>query len=101
MTASNDGLSSPLHRIKVSLPRGNSDVIMRAANERGVSVSALVRAAVYDALGLSYARSCIVCGNPLPDGRSLYCSEACTKARAAQAREARRKRLSQSQPPED
>lgn len=43
-------------------------------------------------------RRCVICGTLLPDGsKALFCSDACKR----QAREARRKRLSQSQPPED
>ena len=43
-------------------------------------------------------RRCVICGTLLPDGsKALFCSDVCKR----KAREARRKRLSQSQPPED
>ena len=89
------------------------DTISSASN---ASVNSFVTAALAEYLSLpdlldtgrsarfdpTPASACVVCGNPLPEGKARYCSEECKKkARAAQAREARRKRLSQSQSPED
>ena len=43
-------------------------------------------------------RRCVICGALLPDGsKALFCSDECKR----KAREARLKRLAQSQPPED
>lgn len=102
-------------RFRVS--KSSRDLIVSAAASSGETVNAFISNAVMSRLGLTEwpnshpsvhrsdptpASACVVCGNPLPEGKARYCSEACKKkARAAQAREARRKRLSQSQPPED
>lgn len=103
--------------IRTEVPKGSIALIRSAADATGMSVNAFVNSALLSRLGLTEwpdapaparnfdykpLRSCIICGSPLPEGKMRYCSEECKKkARAAQAREARRKRLSQSQPPED
>lgn len=110
-------MNSIRRSVTISFPSGTSEVLKQCAKERNQTVSALINSALLSRLGLTEwpnshpsvhrsdptpASACVVCGNPLPEGKARYCSEACKKkARAAQAREARRKRLSQSQPPED
>ena len=99
--------------IRAYVPDSSIDIIQSAANASGESINSYIVGSVFSYLGLPIpasnarfdptpASACVVCGNPLPEGKARYCSEECKKkARAAQAREARRKRLSQSQPPED
>lgn len=103
--------------MNISFPLGTSGLLKQHAREQNQTVSALINSALLSRIGLTEwpdvpksvkkydynpAPACVICGNPLPEGKARYCSEACKKkARAAQAREARRKRLSQSQPPED
>ena len=99
--------------ICVRISDSSTSIIRSAANASGESINSYIVGSVLSYLGLPIpasnarfdptpASACVVCGNPLPEGKARYCSEECKKkSRAAQAREARRKRLSQSQPPED
>ena len=110
-------MSTKKHALDISFPSGTSELLKQYAWSHNQTVSALINSALLSRLGLTEwpdaptptrnfdynpLRSCIICGNPLPEGKMRYCSDECKKkARAAQAREARLKRLSQSQPPED
>mgnify|MGYP002562997559 CR=1 FL=1 len=103
--------------VNIFFPLGTSDLLKQCAKERNQTVSALINSALLSRLGLTEwpdvpktiqkydynpVSACVICGSPLPEGKARYCSEECKKkARAAYAREARRKRFSQSQPPED
>ena len=103
-------MSNTVFSIRVS--NDMRDAINASARKNGMSVNDFISDSVLSYLGFSQwpashyslhpASACVVCGNPLPEGKARYCSDECKKkARAAQAREARRKRLSQSQSPED
>lgn len=110
-------MSSIRRSVTISFPSGTSELLKQFAKERNQTVSALINSALLSRLGLTEwpdvpktiqkndynpVSACVICGTSLPEVKARYCSEECKKkARAAQAREARRKRLSQSQPPED
>lgn len=103
--------------ITLRFPEGASELLRQSARERGQTVSTLIDSALLSRLGLSEwpdvptssqnfdynpAPSCVICGNPLPYGKMRYCSVECKReASRRAAAEARRKRLSQSQPSED
>lgn len=105
------------YQVSVRVPKSFQSLIVAAAKSSGESVNSYISNAIIARLGMDSlaekphsvhrfdptpASACVVCGNPLPEGKARYCSDECKKkARAAQAREARRKRLSQSQPSED
>ena len=108
---------STIKHLRIVFPLGTSDLLKQCANERNQTVSALINSALLSRLGLTEwpdvptptqnfdynpAPACVICGNPLPEGKMRYCSSECKRevSRRASA-EARLKRLSQSQPPED
>lgn len=103
--------------ITFRFPEGASELLRQIARERGQTVSALIDSALLSRLGLTEwpdvptptqnfdynpAPACVICGAPLPEGKMRYCSPECRReaSRRASAK-ARRKRLSQSHPPED
>ena len=104
--------------IRTEVPKGSIALIRSAADASGMSVNAFVNSALLSRLGLTEwpgspktdrnfdykpVRSCIICGTPLPEGKMRYCSDKCKREghRRSVAESLRRKRLSQSQPPED
>lgn len=105
-------------RIPFRVSKGNADYIRAAANDRGESLNVFIEKAVLSRLGLTEWPStstaskgytayplpaCIICGNPLPEGKMRYCSDECKREghRRSAVESLRRKRLSQSQPSED
>lgn len=104
--------------IRTEVPKGSIALIRSAADATGMSVNAFVNSALLSRLGLTEwpdapaparnfdynpLRSCIICGNPLPEGKMRYCSDECKREghRRSAVESLRRKRLSQSQPSED
>ena len=104
--------------LRIVFPLGTSDLLKQRANERNQTVSALINSALLSRLGLTEwpdaptptrnfdykpVRSCIICGNPLPEGKMRYCSDECKREghRRSAVESLNRKRLSQSQSPED
>lgn len=103
--------------ITFRFPEGASELLKQSARKRGQTVSSLIDSALLARLGLAEwpdvpaptqnfdynpAPACIICGGPLPQGKMRYCSLACKREASRRASaEACRKRLSQSQSPED
>ena len=104
--------------IRTEVPKGSIALIRSAADASGMSVNAFVNSALLSRLGLTEwpdaptpvqnfdykpVCSCIICGNPLPEGKMRYCSDECKREghRRSAVESLRRKRLSQSQSPED
>lgn len=111
-------MSSIRRSVTISFPSGTSELLKQCAKERNQTVSALINSALLSRLGLTEwpdaptptrnfdynpLRSCIICGKPLPEGKMRYCSDECKREghRRSAVESLRRKRLSQSQPPED
>ena len=104
--------------MNISFPLGTSGLLKQHAREQNQTVSALINSALLARLGLTEwpdaptpvqnfdykpVRSCVICGNPLPEGKMRYCSDECKREghRRSAVESLRRKRLSQSQPSED
>ena len=100
--------------IRASLPHKAVDAVRAAAKANNKSFNAYVVSAVYDYIGVPVPAlktsfgivpfsSCVICGKPLTNGKARYCSAECKREghRRTALESLRRKRLSQSQPPED
>lgn len=89
-------------------PRGASAVIKSIARSRNQTISGLIDEAVIAKLclapslispaPLAPASACVICGNPLPEGKARYCSDECKHEghRRSAAESYRRKHQSQS-----
>lgn len=99
--------------INIHISKVMRDALDASAKKKGVSRSKFISDSLLSYLGLSQwpevhgslvpACVCVVCGNPLPDGKARYCSYKCSRQGRSQAavESLRRKRLSQSHSPED
>lgn len=104
--------------LRIVFPLGTSNLLKQCANERNQTVSELINSALLSRLGLTEwpdsfktdrnfdykpVRFCVICSNPLPEGKMRYCSDECKREghRRSAVESLRRKRLSQSQPSED
>ena len=100
--------------IRAYVPDSSIDIIQSAANASGESINSYIVCSVFSYLGLPIpasnarfdptpASACVICGNPLPEGKARYCSDECKREghRRSAVESLRRKRLSQSQPSED
>lgn len=109
MANKSNGESSLDCFISFAIPRANADVIRASARERGMTSASLIRASLAKSLNLSdgttdcVSHSCVICGSPLPVGKTCYCSDECKREghRRAAAESLRRKRAVQSKVPED
>lgn len=111
-------MSADKRGFNVRFPLGTLDLLKQHAREQNQTVSALINSALLARLGLSEwpdhttvvqkydhnpAPACIICGDPLPEGKMRYCSDECKREghRRSVVESLRRKRLSQSHPSEN
>ena len=99
--------------IRASLPHKAVDAVRAAAKANNKSFNSYVVSAVYDYIGVPVpaekppfgivpASSCVICGNPLPNGKARYCSDECKREghRRTACESLRCKGLSSSHPAE-
>lgn len=99
--------------IRVSISQSMRIAIEASLRKSNKSLGAFISDSVLDYLCLhewpdkchrrASVSSCVICGAPLPEGNARYCSDECKREghRRSAVESLRRKRLSQSQPPED
>lgn len=93
--------------IRAYVPDSSIDIIQSAANASGESINSYIVGSVFSYLGLPIpasnarfdptpASACVICGNPLPEGKARYCSDECKREghRRSAVESLRRKRAS-------
>ena len=88
--AVNKWISNNYDIIRATVPDSSVYILQSAASASGKSINAYIVSSVFDYLGLpvpatkarfdpTSASACVVCGNPLPEGKARYCSDDCKR----------------------